>query len=108
MRNQPYFNFPTFFLAADKLRAEGHFVFNPAERDVSKYGERVYKCSPTGNLSEIPSDIKFSLREALGADTAFICAEADGIALLPGWEKSSGARAEKALADALGLQVITL
>ena len=50
----------------------------------------------------------FSLREALGADTAWICAHADAIALLPGWEKSTGATAENALAVALGLTRIIL
>ena len=33
MRGIPEFNFPAFHKAAAKLRAEGHFVFSPAERD---------------------------------------------------------------------------
>lgn len=107
MRGIPYFNFPAFFQAAKDLRANGHFVFNPAERDQAKYGDEVWKASPTGNLDDV-KHLNFSLREALAADTQFICLEAEGIALLPGHERSSGARAELALANALGLQTIVL
>jgi hypothetical protein len=44
--------------------------------------------------------------DALADDTAWICKEADAIALLPGWENSKGAKAELALAEALGHAVI--
>ena len=42
------------------------------------------------------------------ADTKWICENADAIALLPGWEKSSGANAELALGKALGLTYMVL
>jgi hypothetical protein len=41
----------------------------------------------------------------LAADTEYISKHADAIALLPGWEKSSGVAAEVALARALGLPI---
>lgn len=85
MRNIPEFNFPAFNAAAAKLRAEGHEVYNPAEEEPGK-----------------------SYREYLAADLAWICAEAEAIALLPGWEGSSGARAEFVTAHALGLKFICL
>ena len=38
MRGYPNFNFPAFDFAAAKLRAEGHQVFSPAERDRMAHG----------------------------------------------------------------------
>lgn len=100
MRNVAQFNFPAFYAAADKLRGHGHEVFNPAERDAG-VGFDPTECAGDEDLSELG----FDLREALAADTEFISKRADAIALLPGWEASSGARAEYALAQALGLAV---
>ena len=60
------------------------------------------RVAPRGDMAEIPA---FNLREALGADLAWICAEADAVAVLPGWENSLGAAAEVATARALGLPV---
>lgn len=108
MRGIPEFNFPAFYAAADKLRAEGHDVFNPAERDNKKHGTDISKGNATGDEAVAAAQHGFNLREALGADLAFICAEADAIALLPGWEQSKGANAERATAVALGLAVINL
>ena len=107
MRGIPNFNFPAFDYAAEKLRAAGFYVFSPAERDRDIHGTEL-EDNASGDEKEAAVKVGFSLRDALGADTAWISAEADGIALLPGWEKSSGANAELALARALGLTVITL
>jgi len=107
MRGIPDFNFPAFFAAEEKLKAAGYEVFNPARRDVEKYGIEVY-ASSNGKLEEINPNIQFSLREALEADSIFICRHAEAIALLPGWETSKGATAEKRLAEALNLEVIYL
>lgn len=106
MRGIPEFNFPAFFAAAAKLRAEGHEVFNPAERDNEKHGTDISKGNMAGDESVAAQQHGFSLREALGADLAWICAEAEAIALLPGWERSKGVAAEYATAIALGLQVL--
>lgn len=103
MRGYQDFNFPAFHAAAKKLRAEGHTVFNPAEKDEQKHGKGTLK-SKTGDLKDIKKH-GFSLREALATDLAWICKHADGVALLPGWSKSKGATAEKATAHALGLEV---
>lgn len=108
MRSIPEFNFPAFFAYAKQLRAEGHSVFNPAERDNDRHGTDISKGNATGSLEAATKDHGFNLREALGADLAYICGTADAIAMMPGWENSKGANAEKATAEALGLKVIIL
>lgn len=106
MRGIKDFNFPAFHRAASELRSLGHTVFNPAERDEQRHGVEVGK-SDTGDLGEAVQK-GFSLREALAADTHWIAMEANAVAMLPGWEGSKGAKAEKALAEALGLEVLYL
>ena len=101
MRGYPEFNFPAFGNAADYYRARGHFVFNPAERDIKKGFD------PSG-LKGTPAELellKFDLRDALAADCDFICRVATHIHMLEGWANSKGATAERALALALGLTV---
>jgi hypothetical protein len=108
MRGYPNFNFPAFHAAAAKLRGQGHVVFNPAEADNQKHGTDISAGNATGDVDQAAREHGFSLREALGADLAWICANAEAIALLPGWMHSDGAFAEKAVADALGLEIIFL
>ena len=64
--------------AAAVLRAEGHFVLVPSS------------LNPPGGY-----------RQCLAVDMAWICAHAEMVAFLPGWENSKGARAEHALAECL-------
>lgn len=106
MTGIPHFNYPAFNAAAAKLRAEGCEVFNPAEYDVITYGKDI--SNPDGDAEKATAEHGFDRRAALKADLAWICDHADAIALLPGWDRSSGARAERALADALGLRAILL
>lgn len=108
MRGYPEFNFPTFYKAARMLRAKGYHIFSPAERDNERHGADISKGNATGDEAIASAQHGFNLREALGADLAWICSEAEAIALLPGWEKSKGAKAEYAAAIALGLQIIVL
>jgi hypothetical protein len=102
------FNFPAFHAAAAKLRALGYFVFSPAEADNEVYGVDISKGNLTGNQELAAKQHSFSFREALARDMAFICLHADAIALLPGWERSKGAKAERAISEALGLRIIEL
>ena len=101
MRNVKEFNFPAFDMAAEILREEGYIVFSPAERD----RDNGFDPTPYDGTEDL-SALGFSLNHALADDTAWICLEADAVYMLDGWEDSSGARAEKALAEALGLTVL--
>lgn len=112
MRGYKDFNFPAFFAAAAKLRAEGHIVFNPAERDTTEWGSERLK-SETGSEEEVANKLGFKegltlARNCFLADTQWICTESEAIALLPGWRESRGATAEHALHVAIGLKVIEL
>ena len=104
MRGIAEFNFPAFDAGAEYLRANGFEVFSPAERDRETGFETD---GLKGDDMELEAE-GFSLREALGADVAYIAHEADAIVVLEGWEASSGARAECALACALGLPIYAL
>lgn len=106
MRGIPEFNFPAFHKAAAYLRDQGHTIFSPAENDLDKTGIDV--TGTTGDEAEIEGKNGWTLRQALCDDLNFICLEAEGIALLPGWEKSKGVAAELATAKALGLEEIYL
>lgn len=88
MTGLPEYNYPLFRRVAAELRARGHRVYNPAEFP--------HKGAPE----------EFPIRRAFAAYSSFICLEADTIVLLPGWEKSRGATAERALADNCGLEAI--
>jgi hypothetical protein len=107
MRGIPNFNFPAFDFAAEKLRAQGYEVFSPADHDRELHGEAIEN-NPTGNERECEAKFGFTIRKALGADLRWICYHADAVALLPGWEKSTGATAERAVGIALGLTIIHL
>src|SRR5262245_30802078 len=107
-RGRPGFNFPAFHRAAVALRAAGHDVFSPAERDIERHGADISAGNHSGDEDAAARKYGFDLRVALGEDLAWICANAEAIALLPGWRESKGATADRAAAVALGLQVIDL
>ena len=92
MTGLPRYNEAAFNEWADRLRAEGNVVFNPAETEISLM-------IANGNRNQ-PQDH----REAMRVDLEWICAEADEIALLPGWENSPGAMAEFFTAKACKLK----
>ena len=98
MRGQPEFGFPKFDIAAVQLRAAGYDVISPAEHD------RDHGFDPAGLTGdEDLLGLGFSLRETLLWDLEQVM-EVDGVALLDGWENSLGAKAEVALADAIGTE----
>ena len=86
MTGLPELNFPAFNAAARLLRREGFEVVNPAE---------------------INPDAALDWHSCMRADIKALC-DCDLLALLPGWEASSGAHLELHVAHRLGLHVTTL
>ena len=103
MRGLPAFNFPTFRETAQVLRKRGLHVYSPHEADEALYGPVFDDLAGT---SEELLRIGFNLSAALlDCATAILSPLCDGVVLLPGWERSSGARAEAHLAWAAGKSV---
>lgn len=108
MRGSPHFNVEAFDYAAAKLRAEGHEVYSPADRDREILGDEIYSMAVNADHIGAPVIGKLDIRKALAEDLAYICLEADAIALLPGWQQSLGARAEAHVAAAVGKTLMEL
>lgn len=100
MRGIEEFNFPAFHSVERWLKRKGWTeIINPAKHDEENGFD------PTGLTgNEDLSDLGFDLREALAWDLDQV-ARSTHLFLLNGWENSSGARAEYALAQALGLYI---
>jgi Domain of unknown function (DUF4406) len=107
MRGYPEFNYPAFRAAAALLRADGHSVFSPAERDIERHNGEDISVGTLGDLAEIEAK-GFNIRDAIFDDLSYIIRHADAIALLPGWETSKGVACELATAEFLDLKVIEL
>lgn len=118
MRGYPAYNFKAFEKAQYVVRDHAaHFasgeveVFNPALNDIERShlwdmldAPEATNWAKAGQwLLDNPQE--FDLRASLGEDLAWIAEKATDLVLLDGWEKSKGARAEYALAVALGLQI---
>ena len=97
-----HYNFPTFDHAREELRNHGYEVGCPAEMDRDEGFDPIANdYDGTENLDKLG----FDLKEAMLRDLTMICNWADGLAVLPHWNRSSGAQAEVATAKALNLPV---
>jgi len=97
MRGYPQFNFPAFDEAYHSLVEQGFIPISPADLD------RVHE----GWIDFPPEDVSPNLEMAkrcIGRDVAAIM-ECQAIYLMKGWENSSGAKVELALAAFLGLGI---
>lgn len=90
------FNYPAFIEATAELRAWGFNVISPHELDAD--------AGKDPDISWTATD----RREAMARDVHAVAVLADGVALLPGWAASSGARAEMAVADSINLPIQTV
>jgi Domain of unknown function (DUF4406) len=86
MRGLPNENHEAFDATSAALRAQGHEIRSPTE-----IGRQAIK---TGG----------GIREIFALNLMAVC-DCEGLLLLPGWENSRGALAEKAVADALDIRV---
>lgn len=84
MTGLPEFNRPAFMAAAERLRAQGFEVLNPAEH--------------FGGDQSLPWSTY--MREGIDA-----VLRADAVRTLPGWDASRGASLEVAVAQAVGIPV---
>lgn len=85
MTGQPEFNRPAFFAAELKLLQLGYIVLNPARN----FG---------GNVT-----LPYSVYLKAGIEDLF---HATTLALLDNWEESQGAKIERAIAEALGFEIV--
>lgn len=89
------FNFPLFDFVSEKLTAAGCTVFSPADhaRDV---------IGPLEKIQQLDKQTMAEMRKTLlKREICWIIDTADFVIMLPGWERSSGATAERAIAIAV-------
>lgn len=96
MKGYPESNFPAFHATAAALRAKGLHVVNPAEID----------CGMPQPPEDAPEWRDF-YNACLRADIKALC-DCQAIALMPGWERSSGAHLELHIAHRVGLNVLSV
>lgn len=101
MRGIPQFNFPAFDRAA-KLLSVDWDVISPAQLDRDA-GFEPDHMPLDWDWNILPGH--FGLLDAIDRDLSAVKGS-DAIYMLDGWQSSKGARAEKALAEWLGLEVI--
>lgn len=82
MTGHPEFNYPAFHALQAQLEEAGYKVLNPAR---------------------VPEPCENATWEDWMAATFPLLLQAEGVALLPGWEKSQGARIEYAVARERGI-----
>jgi Domain of unknown function (DUF4406) len=92
-------NIPLFDFVAGKLRATGCEVFSPAEHIREMHGD-------LETVRKLDKELrKLARKEALKDEIRWIIDFADRLVLLPGWERSPGAVAERAVALAMSIPV---
>src|SRR5262249_3492339 len=98
MAHVPDYNFPLFDQVAAQLRRGNNVVvFTPPDYCREVHGPDAL----TVPKAMSPQELHKWVRQAMAYQLAWICRNADIIALRPGWEKSRGARARGEVAGAL-------
>lgn len=103
MTGYPEFNFPAFEEAAVDLRRMNYVVWSPHESDL----EAEWAATSPGYsraTGDPGSTTELSHRYFLAVDLAEVC-KSDGVAVLPGWQASLGAKLETYVAFNLDIPV---
>lgn len=98
MRGYRAFNFPAFRKATKRFRDAGYRVVSPAEMDEELWGtvKEIHKVMKKRGEEAYNECMHRDIKAILGCG---------GIALLPGWQHSRGAKTELVVAKALGLKI---
>jgi len=103
MRGITFYNFPAFDAARDALEAAGWEVVSPADMDRNVDGFDPATRPVDFDWNRMPAQVDFGDCVTRDLDAVRYC---DAIFMLEGWQESKGARAELAVADWLGKEII--
>jgi len=106
MTNRPGFNFPAFDAVAERCRTvDGWSVWNPHEHDQEMYpGIDDAEATQVGDVQKIAEEVGFDLHLAMTWDLQAVSI-AEHLVLLPEWETSSGAKAERFVGEMTGSKI---
>lgn len=100
MTGYPQFNIPAFDAMAATLRDHKHDVVSPAELDDPEI-RAISLASPDGNVDTLATHGQ-TFGDFLARDVKLLADDGiEGVVVLPGWEKSRGARLETFVANAI-------
>lgn len=103
MTGLPDFNYPEFRKVSEELRGVGYTVLNPAEVDDLHERERKRLSEPNTCLL-CDNGEKHDWQWYMKRTIKMLC-DAQGLAVLPGWEKSRGAKIEVWIAENINLPI---
>lgn len=102
MRGIKDFNRQAFYDAEKYLISLGHDAVNPFAIDIDM---GIDLTSPTGNTNDIQGFTQDNLKEIICRDVAEIL-QCDAVYMLESWKDSKGAKAERAIAQWAGIEVL--
>lgn len=102
MRGIKDFNKQAFYDAESYLISLGHDAVNPFAIDVEM---GIDMTSPNGDTSDIKGFTQDSLKEIICRDVDALL-ECDAVYMLESWRDSKGAKAERAIAQWAGIEVL--
>jgi hypothetical protein len=106
MTHRENFNFPAFDAVAERCRVvDGWTVLNPHEHDQETYpGIDDTPATEIGDVEAIAMEVGFNYQNAMVWDLQAV-AVSEHLVLLPEWETSTGAKAERFVAEMTGSKI---